>query len=400
MKKLTALFCATIMLTSGIAAFGGCGKKESTKNAGTVMNVSLNPEVEFVLDAENKVVSVNALNEEGNLIISSTTFTGKSADEAVELFMQVSDEMGFLFEGEIKAGENQLSVSFSGDTDKAKALYADVAAKANAYFKEADITGKIEQGKAITEEKLEEIVAECAPYIDQAKVEALSYMELVETIAESRKETAEMYSQEVKKAYYEAKAFAMQQAEYETIKLHLNALQQIAVDAAYAIYAGFVETIETTRLTMLVNADSIYQMALKSFQEAKVEYLNYREYIASLEQDEITTQISEQLAVFQTSLDSAEVALVNAGKSANAALDSIKVQATTAYDAVMKAIGDYAALANEHAAEISTNVTEAKAKFFTDFETNYKASIDSAKQSWADMKADLQADVNSKNFEN
>jgi hypothetical protein len=388
------------MLTSGIAAFGGCGKKESTKNAGTVMNVSLNPEVEFILDAENKVISVNALNEEGNLIISSTTFMGKSADEAVELFMQVSDEMGFLFEGEIQAGENQLSVSFSGDTDKAKALYADVAAKANAYFKEADITGKIEQGKAITEEKLEEIVAECAPYIDQAKVEALSYMELVETIAESRKETAEMYSQEVKNAYYEAKAFAMQQAEYETIKLHLNALQQIAVDTAYAIYAGFVETIETTRLTMLVNADSIYQMALKSFQEAKVEYLNYREYIASLEQDEITTQISEQLAVFQTSLDSAEVALVNAGKSANAALDSIKVQATTAYDAVMKAIGDYAALANEHAAEISTNVTATKAKFFTDFETNYKASIDSAKQSWADMKADLQADVNSENFEN
>jgi hypothetical protein len=395
MKKLTALCCAMVVLTSGVAAFGGCGKaKEEAKNAGTVMNVSLNPEVEFVLDADNKVVSVNALNEEGNLIISSATFTGKTADEAVELFVQISDETGFLFEGEIKAGENQLSVSISGDKEKAKALYNSVAEKANAYFAEADISAKIEQGKAITEEQLQALVAECAPYIDEAKVEALSYMELVETIAESRKETAEMYSQEVKNAYYEAKAFAMQQAEYETIKSHLNAMQQLASDAAFGIYTGLVETIETTRLTMLVNEDSPYQIALKAFQEAKIEYLNYREYIASLEQNEITTEISAMLANYQMVLDNTETALINAGKKANEALDTAKAQAATAYDKVITAIGDYAAMADEYAAEISTSATEAQTKFFTQFETDYKASIAGAKQSWADMKAALEADVN------
>ena len=273
-------------------------------------------------------------------------------------------------------------------------MYNSVAAKANAYFKEADIAGEIAQGAAITEAHLQALVTECAPYMEEAEVKALSYMELVETIAESRKETAEMYSQEVKNAYYEAKAFAMQQAEIEAIKSHLNIIQQTACDIAFGIYTTAVDTIENTRLTMLVNEDSLYQKALKSFQEAKVEYLNYREYIASLEQNEITTEISAMLATYQTTLDGAETALINAGQSANVALDGAKAKVEEAYDAVITAIGDYAKLANDHADEISAKVTEAKAQFFTEFETNYKASIDGAKQNWADMKAALEAENN------
>ncbi|MBQ8406452.1 MAG: hypothetical protein IJY38_00900 [Clostridia bacterium] len=387
MKKFLAMFCATAMLATGVATLSGC-----SEDGGTVMNVSLNPEVEFVLDEENKVISVNALNEEGNLIISSATFTGKSADEAVELFVQVSDETGFLFKGEVQAGENEVSVSFSGNSSKAKSLYQSVENKVKAYFESADIEGKIEKGKAISKEYLQSLVAECAPYIDAAKVEALSYMELVEEIAQSRQETAEFYSQEVKNAYYEAKAFAMQQAEVEAIKEHLNVAAKAACDFAFGVYEGIVNTIESTRLTMLVNENSPYQVALRAFQAAKVEYLNYRNYVASLEQNEVTTQISTTLANYQTVLDNAETALVNAGQTANETLDGFKAQATTAYQSVIDAIGNYSKLVNDNADQISAKVTEAKNKFFTDFETGYQANIDGAKQAWADMKAQLQAE--------
>ena len=103
-KKVLALALSVSAMMSAFA-FVGCGDSEAEGKK--VMNLSLNPEVEFVLDANDQVVSVNALNEEGNLIISSATFTGKSADEAVELFVKVSDETGFLFEGELQAGENE-----------------------------------------------------------------------------------------------------------------------------------------------------------------------------------------------------------------------------------------------------------------------------------------------------
>lgn len=382
------MFCAAAMLSTGVATFSGCGNGD----AGSVMNVSLNPEVEFVLDKNNVVVGVNALNEEGNLIISSATFTGKSADEAVELFVKVSDETGFLFEGELRAGENEINVSISGSKSQAKKLYQSVADKVNAYLETVDINAKIEQGKAITKEQLQTLVAECAPYIDAAKVKALSYMELVEEIAQSRQETAEIYSQEVKNAYYEAKAFAMQQAEVEAIKEHLNIAAKTACNIAFGVYEGVVNTIESTRLTMLVNENSPYQIALRAFQKAKVEYLKYRNYVASLEQNEVTATISTKLADFQTALDNAETALVNAGQTANETLDEIKAQATTAYQAVIDAIGNYSKLINDNADEVSAKVAAAKNKFFTDFETGYQANINGAKQAWADMKAQLQAE--------
>ena len=91
MKKMMAVLGASIFTFTGMSVFAGCSEQAEGK---TVMNVSLNPEVEFVLDADNKVVSVNALNEEGNLIVSAEVFTGKSAEEAAQLFVKVSKETG------------------------------------------------------------------------------------------------------------------------------------------------------------------------------------------------------------------------------------------------------------------------------------------------------------------
>ena len=391
MKKITAIACSMLMLATGVAAFSGCGKgKEEAKEVGTVMNVSLNPEVEFVLDQYGKVISVNALNEEGNLIVSAEVFTGETAEEAAKLFVKVSAETGFLVEGNASAGENEIEISFSGDTEKAEKLYNNVKSTVQTYLSEENITAQIEQAAAITDAQLREVVAECAPYIDKAKLQALDYMEMVETIAEARQETAGLYSQELKNAYYEMKAFTMQQAELETIKAHLGVIEKAAVDIAFAGYTLAVDTIETTRLTMLVNDSSPYQVALRAFQAAKTEYLNYREYVASLEQTEVTTAISQQLALLQTAVDQTEATLLKAGEDANAALDTAKASVQTTYDAVIKAIGNYSALANEYAEEVSANVQLKSQMFYTQFEEDYAAVITSARTNWANMKAALQ----------
>lgn len=391
MKKITAVACSMLMLATGVAAFSGCGKgKEEAKEVGTVMNVSLNPEVEFVLDQYGKVISVNALNEEGNLIVSAEVFTGETAEEAAKLFVKVSAETGFLVEGNASAGENEIEISFSGDTEKAEKLYNNVKSTVQTYLSEENITAQIEQAAAITDAQLREVVAECAPYIDKAKLQALDYMEMVETIAEARQETAGLYSQELKNAYYEMKAFTMQQAELETIKAHLGVIEKAAVDIAFAGYTLAVDTIETTRLTMLVNDSSPYQVALRAFQAAKTEYLNYREYVASLEQTEVTTAISQQLALLQTAVDQTEATLLKAGEDANAALDTAKASVQTTYDAVIKAIGNYSALTNEYAEEVSANVQLKSQMFYTQFEEDYAAVITSARTNWANMKAALQ----------
>jgi hypothetical protein len=100
-KVVTSVLCAALL---GFSAFSltSCGNGGGGADATTVMNVSLNPEVEFVLDANNKVVSVNALNEDGNLVISASAFEnieGKTAEEAAKLVipdypMGVNDHIG------------------------------------------------------------------------------------------------------------------------------------------------------------------------------------------------------------------------------------------------------------------------------------------------------------------
>lgn len=106
------------------------------------MNVSLNPQVEFVLDADNKVVTVNALNEEGNLIAGAEVFVGKTAEEA------------------------------------AKELFDDVKQSVQKYLGESGITATFTQAAAITEETIEKLVAECAPYLEAAEIKAMEYGEL------------------------------------------------------------------------------------------------------------------------------------------------------------------------------------------------------------------------------
>lgn len=391
MKKITAIMCSALMLTTGALTMVGCGGSNKDE-ATTVMNVSCNPEVEFVLDGNNKVVSVNALNEEGNLVVSAEVFTGKSAEEAAKLFVQVSKDTGFIVSGNASlAGvENEIEIEISGDVAAAEKLYNNVKSQINTYLTENDIQAKIDEFEAITKAEIEALVAECAPYLEQAEVAAMEYSELLATLAESRKETAEYYSQELKNAYYEAKAAVMEQAEIETLKEKVSGLAATSLEIAYGAYSLAVDTIEATRMSLLVNETSPYQLALKAFRDAKISYLNYRNQVAAMEQTEVTTAISEKLADYEELVEKAEAALLKAGEDANATLDEAKTKIKEKYENVVEIIEAEAVKVSEHLDAISAKQAEAKAKFFNDFESNYAAAITKAESDWAAMKTTLE----------
>ena len=392
MKKSTALFAMALTAMVGATSFASCnlmqGQQEGAEQK-TVMNVSLNPQVEFVLDKDNKVLSVNALNEEGNLVISAAAFEnveGKTAEEAANLFVQVSKETGYLVEGGAELGDNKIDISISGDTKQAETLFNSVKTKVDEYLTQENVTAQIAQAAAITEEQLKALVEECAPYVETAQME---YAELVDTLVESRKETAEFYSQELKNAYYEAKAFAMEQAELETLKAHLNSVQQIVFDGMSSAYTMAVDMIESTRMTVLVNENSIYQLALKAFREAKIDYLNYRKQIVT-ENVEIDVQVTANLENLQTLVDNAEAALIKAGEDAIATLDNLKTAVTENYNKLVALLEEQAVKANEHLEEISVKQKEKQTAFFTQFESTYAQAITAAENNWAAMKTELE----------
>ncbi len=392
MKKVMAILGAALLLTTSAMTFVSCddGGEADIQDEKLVMNVSCNPSVEFVLDKDNKVVSVNALNEEGNLVVSAAVFTDKSAEEAAKLFVEISTDTGFIVSGNATVAESEITISFSRDTEKVTELYNGVKNKVNEYLSAENITAQISQAAAITEAQLEALVAECAPYLEMAEIQAMERIELVEQLYQSRKETAELYSQELKKAYYEAKAFVMEQAELEVVKSQLNAATKVIVEGLTISYNSAIEGIENARKTLLVDENSVYQVALKSFREAKINYLKYREEVAAMEQSEITEAVTEHLASLDKLVDDAEKAILSAGTAANTQLDTLKENVKTAYNAIIAKIGDYSAKVNEHLTEVGEKQQTAKAEFFTKFEEDYAAAITAAKNDWAAMKAALE----------
>lgn len=392
MKKITKITSALLALGMGLTALAGCDFIGGNANneQQKIMNISLNPQVEFVLDEDDKVITVNALNEEGNLIISAKAFEnveGKSAEEAAKLFVEVSAETGYLVSGTLSAGDNQLSISLSGDTEAAKELYDDVKAKMNEYLDSVDVTAKINQAAAITEAKVKELLAECAPYLETAE---MKYDELVKELAKQRKETAEFYSQELKNAYYEAKEFAMEQAELETLKSKLDSITQIAFDLTTKVYTTLVDGIEKTRMTLLVNEDSLYQKALAAFREVKAEYLKARNEF-SIGDTTVEVEITEtELAAIKARVDQAETALLNAGVKANETLDQAKAQIKTAYGEVIAWLEEKSVTASAYLDEISVKQKEKQEAFFTEFETNYAAAKQAAENNWKNMQEALE----------
>lgn len=389
-KKLKVILTVLMTIICSISVIG-CGETQQEISEQKVMNLSLNPKVEFILDKDDKVVSVNALNEEGNVIIGAETFIGKTAEESATLFVQICNETGYIVSGNVEVGENKLQISFSGDAKNAEKLYNSVKAKVNEYFTAENITAQIEKASQITKEQLEKLVAECEPYFNEAKVKAMEYNELISTLVKSRAETAEFYSQELKKAYYESKAFAFEKAEMETIRFQagLDELTASAFWYAFKIYEGLIDEIEESRATVLLKDHSPYQVLLKAFREAKVRYIKYRNYVANLEQSDVTEQILAQLETYKTAVETAETSLVAKAEELHKSFDEAKVELKGYYDSTIEIIEDYSNKTKELASEISAKQKEIYEDFFTTFEITYTTEIAKAKATWKSMRNEL-----------
>lgn len=391
-KQITAVVGAALMLTMSVGAFSSCKwfKKDADEGQKTVMNVCLNPEVEFVLDGNNKVISVNAINEEGNLIISSEAFAnveGKTAEEAAKLFVEVSKDTGYLVQSEVQVGENELKISLSGDAELANTLYNSVETQIKSYLDTVDVQATVQQQAAITEEQLKAMVEECAPYVEAAEME---YAELVDTIIESRKETAEFYSQELKEVYYEAKAFAMEQASLDVMRDKLSLVQKAAFDVCNGAYKIAVKAIEEQRKIFIVGENSVYNTLLKALQEIKIDYIEAR---CEVKVGEYSAEVKANLSGIQERVAAAEAAIHKAADDVNALLDEQLKVVSTQHTKALDILAQEKIKAEENLPKIAEKRQNAQATFFENFEKNYGEAAKAAEKSWADMETALRSTV-------
>lgn len=384
-KRIISTLCATTMLLAGGLTLTACNKDEAEAK---VMNVSLNPEVEFVLDKDNKVLSVNALNDEGNIIISGDVeFVGKDANDAVKLFVSVSKDNGYLVSGSVTADKNKLEVEISGEKTKdVESLYNSVKASIETKMQELDITGTVEKLKKLAKEDLQKVVAECSPYLEEAKVKAMSYAELLDEIKQSRKETKDYYSQELKEVYYQAKAEALRLAQLEKIKENASIVEKAALTLLADAYETAIDGIETARKEVFLDKDSPYQVALKAFNDAKADYLKRRKEISEMDSTLITDEIKNGLTSLDSLVEEAEGKLKKAYTDANTSLNAVKTALTNAYN---EAVEYVTGTMNKTLDIVSSKLTQEIETFATQFETNYATYKNQANTRINDFKNEI-----------
>ena len=381
-SKLISIFIS-LLLAFAVLPLTACkddGEVKETK----IMNVSLNPKVEFILDKDDKVVTVNALNEEGNLIISAEAFLnveGMTAEDAAELFVKVTKETGFIVGGSL--GEEGLEISISGDAENAQKLYDSVKGEVETYLSSVNVTIDVTKVNAYTEAELEAIVSDVCLYLDAEEVASLDYQGLIKELEKSRKETKELYSQELKNSYYAMKSVIMQKAELNAIKENAGALVSVAITAVEDVYDTGVNALTSAR-QVLIAEDGEYQLALADLRAKKVEYLNYRK---ELVESGVTITVNEQnvLDGLETALETAETALINVGNSVSASITSLEQSLKTAFDNIISTLESLSVDVSSYLDEISTAQTTALNDFATQFETSYASVISKAETDWANM---------------
>ena len=107
MKKNKLLCMGLSILTLG-GLLTGCDLLPSTPSSSesvvqpnetkrvSYLKMRINPEIELVIDEEEKIVSVTAVNEDGEVVLCEINLVGLTVEEAVKLFTSAAIELGYI----------------------------------------------------------------------------------------------------------------------------------------------------------------------------------------------------------------------------------------------------------------------------------------------------------------
>ena len=213
-----------VLVLSSMVVFTACkDKDDDEKDVSTskIMNLSLNPEIELILDKDNKVVSVNAINHEGNYIIANADFVGLTAENAVNLFLKTTNESGFIISGDVNVDENQLKIAISGD--EAETIFNALKTSISDYAEELNIEVNVPNLTKLSEDYLESLVEDCMREVNQSQIANLDEEQLISLIKTSREETKNFFSQELKELFYQTRA-------EEIVKARITAISEIITE--------------------------------------------------------------------------------------------------------------------------------------------------------------------------
>lgn len=403
-KCLSLALCLCLLIGMALP-LASCKKSEPTPPEGTYtrMTVDINPSVEFMVDDQNKVVSVTALNDDGSILIAGEAFVGKTPEEATRMVVSLATDAGYLVKGEIhveNTDESQkVEISVSGNSDYAKELAKNVKSDVEKYLKDNKITATVESVKAKTLDEMRKVVIEDGLFTED-EVKNMTEEQLYKALAAGRIETAQLLTAEMREAYYRAKDYKISFVEKQATADIISGMEEAnkAVMTLYSTaldtYSKSIEALDKLRYSLLVDPESAYQKALASLRDAKEDLLKEKKLIFSVKDgDKTYVEISASFKLSEETYNKALKAVEDAGAAANKAMETA-IAALREVETQLKALEeklreneDISAKLTAEAQKLEDTLNRAKDNFFAEFEAAHKSDIEKAE---ADLEAKKQ----------
>lgn len=410
-KKIISLLLVVILVVGCCLTVVGCDSFGGKNPETTRMTVDINPSIEFMVDADNKVISATALNDDGSIILAGEAFVGKTSEEAVELVVSLATDTGYIVKGNVEADANNVKISVSGDTKFAENMAKKAEEKVNNFFEKSGINGQVEKVEALKIDALKELAKHNSIYSEE-EIAQMSEEQLLKVIALGRVETAELLSEDLREAYFIAKEHEINIVEREltgNIIKGINATYQIthiAFETALNAYSTAIDKVDEMRYNLLVSPESAYQKSLVDLRNAKAELLKQKTFVASLDVNgETYASASLTLQLSEENYNKMLQAYEDAGTAINnqlvALIDSAKALETTLVEWEQEHFSsdDITAALQENAQKLEDDLNAKKDAYFTAFEEAHKSDIQKAEQDLKDVKAKLIAQINGETAE-
>lgn len=181
-KKILSFLVAVCLIIPCMLGFVACKPKETTANK--TMKTSINPEITFSLDANNKVTSISYGNSDAGTIFANVNFIGKDASYAIQIVIEQS-----AISGHINLSGDEITFEFTGeDIEELKNI---AEAKAKEVFEKLGVEVMVKINEVSAEVKHAALVGTAqvlAPELSKDAISKMTDAELIELIDKKQKD--------------------------------------------------------------------------------------------------------------------------------------------------------------------------------------------------------------------
>lgn len=410
MKKKVAIIsaCACVALVVGVTTVIATNlSKEKEAPVTSLVTMDLNPSVSFLVDKNNKVVSVKGENNEGKMIIAGEeeNIEGKDLDKAIEIVLTIENETGYLVSGNARIDDNNLSFSITTDNEKIKdSLKKSIDATVNDVCDKLNVQETISYIEEISRANLEGIALKCDSTLTKEDVEKMSYEQLFTVIKIYNIETAMLYSEELEELYTQVKEYDIKFAESEYTKDVISAMGNTyaflmqGYDLLLSSLQDSIDYLNNLKYEYLVSEDSSYQKFEAKYESAKKDLLAYKNQLATADvenkelQDRLVTQLDKQIEFvndIQNSLNNAANYANDLIDSSIAKIDKCLNELESYKEKYFLSQADIEAKLTQSAKDLENTINTTKDNAFKNFEDKYGDDIKNCQEKVLAYKQEL-----------